>query len=104
MEQKNPVGSAIKKANNQNPSISKQGKKIGAKLVYQKNFWSNKTETSQLENLNPNAPMPESRDNILGLVDSFDVPVSEKPLMEGVIIHGSKNDPTLISLNNNTNI
>ncbi len=43
-------------------------------LVYQKNFWSNKTETSQLENLNPNAPLPESRDNILGLVDNFDVP------------------------------
>ena len=57
-EQKNPVGSAIKKANNQSPSISKQGKKIGAKILYQKNFWSDKTKTSQLENLNSNAPLP----------------------------------------------
>ena len=90
VEQKN----LIKKANNQNPSISKQGKKIGAKLVYQKIFWSNKTKTSQLKNLNPN----ESRDNILGLVDNFDA------LMEGAIIHGSKNDTNLIFINNNRNI
>ena len=32
VEQKNPVGSAIQKANNQNPSIPKQGKKIGKKV------------------------------------------------------------------------
>jgi hypothetical protein len=104
LEQKNPVGSAIKKANNQSPSISKQGKKIGAKIIYQKNFWSDKTKTSQLESLNPNAPLPESPDNMLGLIDNFDVPVSEKSLMEGAIINASKNDTNLIFINNNTNI
>ena len=104
VEQKNPVGSEIKKANNQNPSISKQGKKIGAKLFYQKNFWSDKTKTSQLENLNSNAPLPKSPDNILGLVDNFDVPVAEKPLMKSSIIRTSKNDNNLIFINNNTNI
>jgi len=31
---KNPVGSAIKIANGQKGSIPKQGKKIGAKIVY----------------------------------------------------------------------
>ena len=60
---------------------------------------------SQFENLNPNAPLPESPDNILGLIDNFDVPISEKPLMEGAIINGSKNDTNLIFINNNnTNI
>ena len=104
MEQKPPVGSAIKKNNNQSPSISKQGKKIGVKLLYQKNFWSDKTKTSQLENLNSNAPLPQSADNIFGLVDNFDLPVVEKLLMEKSISHTSKNDTNLIFINNNTNI
>ena len=39
VEVKNPVGSAIKIANGQKGSISKQGKKIGAKLVYQQKYW-----------------------------------------------------------------
>lgn len=39
VEVKNPVGSAIKIANGQKRSIAKQGKKIGAKIVYQQNYW-----------------------------------------------------------------
>lgn len=55
VEIKNPVGSAIKIANGQKGNIVKQGKKIGTKIVYQQNFWSNTTKTSQLENFNPTA-------------------------------------------------
>lgn len=36
---KNTVGSAIKIANGQKRSINQKGKKIGAKLVYQQNYW-----------------------------------------------------------------
>jgi hypothetical protein len=40
VEVKNPVGSG------QKANISQQGKKIGAKLVYQQNYWSNTTKTT----------------------------------------------------------
>jgi hypothetical protein len=65
-------------------SIAKQGKKIGAKIVYQQNYWSNTTKTSELENLNPTASLPQSPNNVLGAVDNFDVPSSEKAFMERV--------------------
>ena len=82
VEVKNPVGSAIKTANGQRPTIVKQGKKIGAKIVYQQNHWSNTNETSKLKNLNPKASLPQSPNNILGAVDNFDVPSTEKASME----------------------
>ena len=101
VEVKNPVGSAIKIANGQKGSIAKQGKKIGAKIVYQQNYWSNTTKTSELENLNPTASLPRSPNNILGAVDSFDVPSSEKAFMEASVLEGSKNNTSIIFLNNN---
>lgn len=104
IEIKNPVSTAIKIANDQDPSISRQGKKIGAKLIYQKNFWSDESKTSKLVNLDANAPLPKSPDNVLGLVDSYDVPLLEKPIMEETILNGSKNDPNLVFINNNRNI
>ena len=101
VEIKNPVGSAIKIANGQKGSIAKQGKKIGAKIVYQQNFWSNTTKTSEFENLNPTALLPESPDNVLGAVDNFDVPSSEKAPMTQSVLNGSKNNTNIIFLNNN---
>lgn len=101
VEVKNPVGSAIKIANGQKGSISKQGKKIGAKIVYQQNYWSNTTKTSELENINPTASLPQSPNNVLGAVDNFDVPSSEKAFMEGSVLNGSKNNTNIIFLNNN---
>ena len=101
VEVKNPVGSAIKIANGQNGSINKQGKKIGAKLVSQQNYWSNTTETSELENLNPTASFPQSPNNVLGVVDNFDVPSSEKAFMEASVLKGSQNNTNIIFLNNN---
>ena len=101
VEVKNPVGSAIKIANGQKGNIAKQGKKIGAKIVYQQNYWSNSAKTSELENLNPTASLPQSPNNILGAVDNFDVPSSEKAFMEGSVLKGSQNNPNIIFLNNN---
>jgi hypothetical protein len=101
VEVKNPVGSAIKIANGQKGSIAKQGKKIGAKIVYQQNFWSNTTKTSELENLNPIASLPASSNNILGVVDNFDVPSSEKAFMEASVLKGSQNNTNITFLNNN---
>jgi hypothetical protein len=101
VEVKNPVGSAIKIANGQKGNIAKQGKKIGAKIVYQQNYWSNSTKTSELENLNPTASLPQSPNNILGAVDNFDVPSSEKAFMEGSVLKGSQNNTNIIFLNNN---
>ena len=101
VEVKNPVGSAIKIANGQKGSISKQGKKIGAKIVYQQNYWSNTTKTSELENINPTASLPQSPNNVLGAVDNFDLPSSEKAFMEGGVLNASKNNTNIIFLNNN---
>ena len=101
---KNPVGSAIKIAQGQNGNINQQGKKIGAKLVYQQNFWSDTNKTSALENLNPAASLPKSPENILGAVDNFDVPVHEKPSMEESIMKKIENNTNIVFLNNLTNI
>lgn len=101
VEFKNPVGSAIKIANGQKGSIAKQGKQIGAKLVYQQNYWSNTTETRKLENLNPTASLPQSPNNILGAVDNFDVPSSEKAFMTASVLKGSQNNTNIVFLNNN---
>ncbi len=101
VEVKNPVGSAIKIANGQKGSISKQGKKIGAKIVYQQNYWSNRTETNELETLNPTASLPQSPNNVLAAVDNFDVPSSEKAFMQGSVLKGSQNSTNIIFLNNN---
>lgn len=91
----------IKIANGQNGNIAKQGKKIGAKFVYQQNFWSNPDKTSDIENLNPAASLPQLPKNVLGVIDNFDVPFSEKPLMEQSVLKGSENNTNIIFLNNN---
>ena len=101
VEVKNPVGSMIKIVSKQSASISRQGKNIGAKLRYQQSFWSDKTKTSKLENVNSIALFPQSSNNVLGLVDNFDVPSNEKAFMEASIIRGYRSDRNIIFLNNN---
>jgi hypothetical protein len=60
-----------------------------------------KTFRSTVENINPTASLPQSTNNILGIVDNFDVPSSEKAFMEAIILKGSQNNPNIIFLNNN---
>jgi hypothetical protein len=81
--------------------IARQGKKIGAKIVYQQNYWSNTDKTSEIKNLNPTASLPQSPNNILGAVDNFDVPSSEKTFMEASVLKGSQNNTNIVFLNNN---
>ena len=86
LENKNPVESAIKKALGQFISLFKQGKDIGSKILYQQDFWSNVEKTSQIENLNKNSLIPQSPDNMLGIVDTYDVPDFEKSfIVESVL-------------------
>ena len=99
VEVKNPVGSAILKSNNISGTVYRQGKEIGRKVIRQQHLWSNSTQRSKLGNLNLNASFPQSPINVLGVVDNFDVPINEKPMMEGGIMFGSRNNTNLIFLN-----
>ena len=82
----------------------KQGKKIGDKLSNQQAKWSNATFRGTLSNLNPNAVFPESPANILGLVDEFDVPISEKMIVQNAVKNNCTNTSSVIFINNETNI
>jgi hypothetical protein len=64
-------------------------------------FWSNTAETSQIKNINPTASFPQSTNNILGLIDTFDVPSSEKAFMEASVLKGSQNNINITFINNN---
>jgi hypothetical protein len=104
IEVKNPVGSAILKASKA-PKIGViyKGKRIGEKILFQKNYWSSDVPLTTIEGINPNAFFPESPNQILALVDLFDVPIFEKAQMQGSILKGAKYDSNIVFLNNNTN-
>lgn len=102
VEVKNPVGSEIAKGSHQKGSIPRQGRNIGRKFVYQQDIWSNRAQAESLiENLDPAAPFAKSPNNVLGLMDLFDVPSSEKAPMEGSVFKSSQNSPNVVFLNNN---
>ena len=103
-ETKGPVGSAINKAQGGKGDLWEQGKEIAKKTRWQKRYWSNKTKTDQLPLIRPDAYLPKSVDNILGLHDLYDVPTEEKSIMNNAIINYSRNDTNTIILNNETNI
>ena len=104
VEVKNPVGSDIEKAyRNGYSDIVKQGNKIGDKLSKQQSKWSNATFKASLSNLDPNAVFPQNPANTLGLVDEFDVPISEKMIMQNAIENNCTNTSSVIFINNETN-
>lgn len=105
VEIKNPVGSDIEKASRDGYSdLVKQGNMIGDKLSNQQAKWSNATFRASISNLNLNAVFPQSPANTLGLVDEFDVPISEKMIVQNVIENNCTNISSLIFINNETNI
>jgi hypothetical protein len=105
VEVKNPVGSDIEKASRNGYSdIVKQGNKIGDKLSKQQAKWSNATFRASLSNLNSNAIFPQSPANTLGLVDEFDVPISEKMIVQNAVENNCTNTSSVIFINNETNI
>jgi hypothetical protein len=105
VEIKNPVGSDIEKSSRLGyTDIVKQGNNIGDKLSIQQAKWSDPTFRASLNNINPNAVFPESPSNTLGLVDQFDVPISEKMIMQTAVENNCTNISSVIFINNETNI
>ena len=104
VDAKNAVGSAILEATDQDPSLTKHGRNIGRRSLWQKKFWANREKTSKLPNIKLDADLPQHSDNSLTLVDCFDVPIAEKPIVEQVITSSTRNDPNIVFLNNVTNI
>jgi hypothetical protein len=105
VEVKNPVGSDIEKASRNGYSdIVKQGNKIGDKISKQQSKWSNATFRASLSNLDPNAAFPQSPANTLGLVDEFDLPISEKMIVQNAVENNCTNTSNVIFINNETNI
>lgn len=64
-----------------------------------KKFWSNKTQTSEVSNIKPDAYLTKSVNNTLTVVDCYYVPNFEKNTMSNVIKFGGKNDTNLIIMN-----
>lgn len=105
VEIKNPVGSIIEKAScNGYSDLVKQGNKIGDKLSKQQIKWSNENFRKSLSNIDLNAPFPQDPANVLGLVDEFDVPISEKSIVQNAIQTNCVNASSVIFINNQTNI
>jgi len=101
VEVKNPVGSDIEKASrNGYSNIVKQGNKISKQQLK----WSNATFRASLSNLDSNAAFPQSPANTLGLVDEFDVPISEKMIVQNAVENNCTNTSNVIFINNETNI
>lgn len=95
LELKGPVGSEIKKTAGLNPSVTKQGKRIGFKIKNQLDYWFNPENTDRLK-----VTIPENRSKVLVVNDLFDVPVLEKKQMESSIKVGLKNAHPIIFINN----
>ena len=53
---------------------------------------------------NKSESFPETPVNMLGLVDTFDVPPSEKSIIQDSILNNSTNSSSIIFINNETNI
>nr|ULD15994.1 hypothetical protein [Cylindrotheca closterium] len=66
VEAKGVVGSLICPK----PTLLKQAKKYVNRVKYQKNFWSDETAVKEkIPHINPDANLPKSPDNVLGLYD-----------------------------------
>ncbi len=86
------------------PTLVKQAKKYVNRVNYQKNFWSDKIAVKEkIPHINPDAYLPESPNNVLGLYDLWDVGTPEKSIVNNAITGFSVNDTNIIFLNNITN-
>lgn len=96
LEVKNPVGSEILRNTNQKASVARQGKSIGSTITNQKKIWSDSDMIGSRQGINLNASFPKSVDNVLGLIDTFDVPVTEKPVLTRNVIKSAKSEDNLV--------
>ena len=107
VEVKNPVGSEIEKTSrNGYTDIIRQGNDIGNKISNQRNKWCDPDFLERIPNLDPDAILPKTPENTLGLVDEFDVPVLEKRTIQNSIETGVKDSSTssVVFINNVKNI
>jgi len=54
--------------------------------------------------VNRSESFPKSPENMLGVVDTFDIPKSEKSIIENSVINNLTNSSSVIFLNNETDI
>lgn len=104
---KNPVGSEIEKASRGSTNLVAQGERIGAKGVKQQNNWSNSTfreALSKTTGINLNADFPKTNETVLIVVDGFDVPRKEKPIIRESVKNGSNDNPNLLFINMENNV
>lgn len=108
LEIKNSVGSKIEQASRGKTDIGKQARGIGAKISKQQVNWSNPNyynDRTKFPHIDLTAPFPESPDNVLGLVDEFDVPSSEKSIMENETRQSlTTSESSIIFINNIKNV
>lgn len=104
VEVKNPVSSSIQKK----VSLRKQSKEIARKLYWQKEFWTNKTDVKErIPHIKPDAILPKSPKNFVGVCDLRDVGTSEKSIVRNTILdvlNELGDEPRTIFLNHNKNI
>lgn len=101
---KNPVGSAIEIASFGETNLVSQGEKIGSKISKQQIKWSDRNFVEKLPHYNQSESFPQDSENMLGVVDTFDVPMSEKSVIENFIINNLTNNSNTIFINTQTNI
>jgi hypothetical protein len=85
-------------------NLVQQGEIIRSKILKQQVNWSNPDFLKNLPHWNQSESFPQSPANMLGLVNTFVVPMSEKSILENSVINNSKNSSSVIFLNNETNI
>jgi len=100
VEIKGAVSSSIRPK----PTLIKQAKKFVNRIEYQKNFWSNKAKVNEIiPHIRPDAYLPESPNNVLGLYDLWDVGTAEKSTVSNAITAFSGDDNNLVILNKDIN-
>lgn len=99
VETKNPVGKTIRVNENMSPDMRAAGRTLGKKSRWQKNFWSNPEKYSTLPNVNLESNFPESPQNILTVVDLYDVPSSDYSNFNEGFKSGTQSDPNIFRIN-----
>lgn len=71
----------------------------------QLNYWTDERKYTQVENLIKNPDLPKSKDNVLIVVDLFDVPEFEKQQMKQEMLAAAEGKiKNIIFLNDKKNI
>ena len=100
IEIKNPVGKAIEEASRGFSNLHKQGENAALKIQNQQKKWSNTTFIENQRHWNASESFPKTPANMLGIVDLFDVPFGEKPIIENSIKNNVQIGSPVIIINN----